>query len=192
MKIHHMGFLAVVAVGSWAASMTTTACSSSSSPASSSGGSSGSSSGGSEDGSVADTGSSSGATDSGSGSDSGSSGSSGGSPGDGGACIPQNGTYTLTVTAFSGNSHACPAASDLGLPATLVCPGDAGACLPTASDKGCSCAGTTLTCTSMFKVDGGATIDETLNLDFAQADFSGSETLSSGGVPCLYSFTASM
>jgi hypothetical protein len=44
----------------------------------------------------------------------------------------------------------------------------------------------------MFKVDGGATIDETLNLDFAQADFSGSETLSSGGVPCLYSFTASM
>ncbi len=190
MKIHHMGFLAMVAAGSWASSMSTTACSSSSSPASSSGGSSGSSSGGSEDGSVADTGSSSGATDSGSGSDSG--GSSGGSPGDGGACIPQNGTYTLMVTAFSGNVSTCPATSALGIPATLVCPGDAGACLPSASDKGCSCAGTTLTCTSMFKADGGATIDETLNLDFAQPDFSGSAVLSSGGVPCNYTITSSM
>ncbi len=189
MKIHHMGLLAMVAVGSWVASMATTACSSSSSPGSS-GGSSGGGSGGSEDGSVADTGSSSGATDSGSGSGSG--GGSGGSSGDSGACIPQNGTYTLTVTAFGGNVPACPATSDVGIPATLVCPGDAGRCVPLASDMVCSCAGTTLTCTSMLAADGGAMIHETLNLDFAQADFSGSVTLSSGGVPCSYTITSSM
>ena len=73
-----------------------------------------------------------------------------------------------------------------------MCPGDAGGGGPAASNKGCSCAGTTLTCTSMFKADGGATLEETLSIDFAQADFSGSETLSSGGVPCLYAFTSSM
>jgi hypothetical protein len=44
----------------------------------------------------------------------------------------------------------------------------------------------------MFRADGGATIDETLNLDFAQPDFSGSEVLSSGGVPCNYTITSSM
>ena len=40
MKIHHMGLVAAVAVGSWASSMATTACSSSSSSGSSSSGSS--------------------------------------------------------------------------------------------------------------------------------------------------------
>jgi hypothetical protein len=43
----------------------------------------------------------------------------------------------------------------------------------------------------MFTVDGG-TVDETLTLDFAQANFSGTETLSSGGVMCSYTITASM
>jgi hypothetical protein len=44
----------------------------------------------------------------------------------------------------------------------------------------------------MFKADGGAAVDETLNLDFAQADFTGSEVLSSGGVTCDYTITSSM
>jgi len=40
--------------------------------------------------------------------------------------------------------------------------------------------------------DAGATIDETLTLDFSMADFTGTETLSENGVTCSYTITSSM
>ncbi len=174
MRIHHMGLVAVVAVGSWASSMTTTACSSSSSSGSS-GGSSGTGIKMSDSGS--DTGSSSGASDGGSGS--------------GGPCMPHDGHYTLTVTASSSNASSCIAAAGLGLPPSEDCPGDAGGCVPSPTDTGCSCSGDTLTCMNTIPLEAGD-IEKVLTLSFASADWSGTETLTQNGVTCSYSITTKM
>jgi hypothetical protein len=74
---------------------------------------------------------------------------------------------------------------------TDVCPGDAGGCTPSATDTGCSCSGSTLTCNEMFTVDAG-TVTEVLTLDFSMADWSGTETLTLGGETCTYTITTTM
>ncbi len=173
MKIHYMGPLAMVIVGSWATSMATTACSSSSS---------GSSSGSIDSGmkmtdSGSETGSSSGASDG---------GSSGGGP-----CTPHDGHYTLTVTASSMNDSSCIAAAGLGLPPTEDCPGDAGGCVPSPTDTGCGCSGNKLTCMNTIPLEAGD-IDKVLTLDFSSADWSGTETLTQNGVTCSYTITTKM
>jgi hypothetical protein len=94
-------------------------------------------------------------------------------------CTPADGNYTITYTAASGNSAACPAA-----PATEMAtwPDDSGTAFP-----GCTCAGSTLTCMGSTTDDAG-TLDETITYTFTSTNFTGTVVAMENGITCNYTF----